>query len=434
MMDYISKSVARIHKDICIPGDKSISHRALLFASIAEGQSHIQGFLPGSDSLATLAIMRALGVTIEQVSETELVVTGVGLHGLQAPSRDLDCANSGTAMRLLAGLLAGQTFDSVLTGDAYLLRRPMHRVVQPLIQMGAKIQAQNKGTAPLHISGDQLLTGISYQLPMASAQVKSCLLIAGLYAQGQTTIIEPAVTRDHTERMLQSMHCPIIINQFDDDSMRTSISVEGGHKLTACDITIPGDISSAAFFMVLAAIHPDACITIRGVGVNPTRTGVIHILELMGADIKIENQRFESAEPVADITVRSSALQGIEISDDLVPLAIDEFPVLMIAASCAQGKTILRGAQELRVKESDRIHTMATGLTAVGIDVEVFDDGMIVTGGTLQGGSVDSMGDHRIAMAFVIAGQVATAPIMVRDCKNIDTSFPSFFSLLDLKA
>lgn len=430
MMDYISKPVARVHKEMRVPGDKSISHRALLFASIAEGQSHIHGFLPGSDSLATLAIMRLFGVTITQVSESELIITGVGLHGLQAPNQDLDCGNSGTAMRLLAGLLAGQRFDSVLTGDAYLLRRPMHRVVQPLIEMGARIQAQDKGTAPLQILGSQSLSGISYVLPMASAQVKSCLLIAGLYAQGQTTVIEPAVTRDHTERMLQSMHYPITINQFDDTSMRTSISVEGGHALMACDITIPGDISSAAFFMVLAAIHPDACITIRDVGVNPTRTGVIHILELMGANIKIENQRFESAEPVADITVCSSQLSGIEISDDLVPLAIDEFPILMIAASCARGKTILRGASELRVKESDRISAMATGLAAVGIDVEVFNDGMIVTGGTLQGGSVDSMGDHRIAMAFVIAGLVAAAPITVHDCQNIDTSFPSFFELI----
>lgn len=430
MMDFTSKPVARISKEIRVPGDKSISHRALMLGSIAEGQTQISGFLAGEDSLATLAIMRQLGVSIEQVSDTELIVSGVGLHGLQAPKQELDCGNAGTAMRLLTGLLAGQSFDSVLTGDQYLLRRPMHRVVQPLIQMGATIRAQDAGTAPLDISGGHTLTGVSYEMPVASAQVKSCLLIAGMYAQGMTTIIEPAVTRDHTERMLQSMQYPLTINHFDDHSMRTSISIGGGHKLIGCNIAVPSDISSAAFFMVLGAIHPDACITIRDVGLNPTRSGVIHILELMGADITLENQRFDSAEPIADIVVRSSELHGIDIPVDLVPLAIDELPVLMIAASCAKGKTVLRGAAELRVKESDRIAAMATGLSAVGIDVEVLDDGMIVNGGSIQGGTVDSMGDHRIAMAFAVAGKVAQAPITIHDCHNVNTSFPGFFELL----
>ena len=407
---------------IRVPGDKSISHRSIILGSIAEGITRIKGFLEGEDALATLEAFRAMGVTIEGPNGGDVVVHGVGLHGLKKPDKALYLGNSGTSMRLLSGLLAGQSFASTLTGDASLSSRPMRRVTNPLAEMGAQIATTEKGTAPLQISGNAGLTGINYAMPIASAQVKSCLLLAGLYAAGETTVTEPAPTRDHTERMLQGYSYPI-------QRSGNKVTVRSGGKLLATDCDVPSDISSAAFFLVGASIAPDSDLIVQHVGVNPTRTGVIDILRLMGADINILNERVVGGEPVADIQVRSSPLHGIDIPEHLVPLAIDEFPVLFVAAACAQGQTRLTGAKELRVKESDRIQVMADGLQILGITAEPTEDGMIIQGGTLGGGEVISHGDHRIAMSFSIAGLCANAPITIQDCENVNTSFPGFVSL-----
>jgi len=325
-------------------------------------------------------------------------------------------------MRLLTGLLAGQNFTVTLTGDASLSSRPMRRVITPLTQMGAKIQATEAGTAPLHISGSGRLSGLSYEMPVASAQVKSCLLLAGLYADGETSIVEPAPTRDHTERMLRGFQYPL-------QRQGSRVTIRGGGKLLTTDIDVPGDISSAAFFLVAAAITPDSDVTLQHVGINPTRTGVIEILKLMGADIEILNKQVIGGEPVADLRVRSRPLHGITIPERLVPLAIDEFPVLFVAAACAEGETCLTGARELRVKESDRIQVMADGLQTLGIDARPTDDGMVIQSGTLGGGEVESHGDHRIAMAFSIAGLRAHNPVLIRNCANVNTSFPDFVTL-----
>ena len=328
-------------------------------------------------------------------------------------------------MRLLSGLLAGQAFNTVLTGDESLSSRPMKRVTDPLASMGAKIKTQDDGTAPLHISGTNSLKGIDYDMPMASAQVKSCLLLAGMYAEGETTVTEPAPTRDHTERMLNGFGYPV-----QREGNKARINSKG--KLTACDIDVPSDISSAAFFLVGASIAKNSDVTLKHVGINPTRTGVIDILRLMGANIEVLNERTVGGEPVADLHVVSSELKGIDIPEELVPLAIDEFPVLFIAAACAQGQTKLTGARELRVKECDRIQVMADGLKILGVDTEVTEDGMIIQGKTtdsIGGGEVISHGDHRIAMSFSIAGLRATAPITVHDCENVNTSFPEFREL-----
>jgi 3-phosphoshikimate 1-carboxyvinyltransferase len=325
-------------------------------------------------------------------------------------------------MRLLSGLLAGQPFDSVLTGDKSLESRPMRRVTEPLALMGAEIETQANGTAPLHIKGKTDLHGINYAMPIASAQVKSCLLLAGMYAGGETTVTEPAPTRDHTERMLNGFGYPV-----KRDGATASINNQG--KLTAAQIDVPSDISSAAFFLVGASIAPNSDVTLRHVGVNPTRTGVIDILRLMGANIEVLNERSVGGEPVADLRVRSSQLKGIEIPEHLVPLAIDEFPVLFVAAACADGKTVLTGAKELRVKESDRIQVMADGLQILGVDAQPTEDGMIIQGGVIGGGAVESHGDHRIAMSFSIAGLRANAEITIYDCANVNTSFPEFRQL-----
>lgn len=394
---------------IRVPGDKSISHRSLLLSAIAQGNSRIEGLLMGEDNLATMAALESMGVEIKKIGETDFEVQGVGLHGLKAPSKKLDLGNSGTGMRLLVGLLAGQDFDSEIVGDASLMKRPMKRIVDPLTQMGAKIEMSSKGTPPLKISGGQPLKGIDYVMPMASAQVKSCLLLAGLYAEGETRITEPAPTRDHTERMLKVFGYP--------------------GMLKGTTIQVPADISSAAFFMVAASIIPDSNIVLKDVGVNPTRIGVITILKAMGANIVLENERTMSGEPVADIQIQSATLKGIEIPIKHVPLAIDELPVIMIAAACADGKTILKGAEELRVKETDRIAAVAEGLTKLGIEVETQKDGMIVQGGKFVGGEVNSFGDHRMAMAFAVAGTVATDSVMIRDCANVETSFPGFVEM-----
>ena len=405
-----------------VPGDKSISHRSIMLGALADGQTRVSGFLEGEDALATVAAFRAMGVSIEGPDEGRVTIQGAGIQGLRAPAEPLDMGNSGTSMRLLSGILAGQPFDSVLTGDASLQGRPMGRVITPLEQMGASIQGSEAGRPPLRISGVSTLNGIHYDLPMASAQVKSCVLLAGMFAQGRTSVTEPAPTRDHTERMLRG---------FGYDVVREGdvISLEGGGRLEACDIEVPADISSAAFFLVAASIAPGSDLLLTHVGINPTRIGVINILRAMGADIALKNEREVGGEPVADIRVRYAPLQGIEIPDDQVPLAIDEFPALFIAAACAEGTTVLRGAEELRVKESDRIASMAEGLTTLGIENEVLDDGIIIHGGTLGGGVIRTFHDHRIAMSFSIAALRAEQEIRVLDCDHVATSFPGFDAL-----
>lgn len=393
-----------------------------MLGAIAAGTTEVSEFLEGEDTRATLAAFRAMGVNIEQLAYGRLRIHGVGLHGLQAPVAPLYLGNSGTSMRLMAGLLAGQRFSSVLTGDESLSRRPMRRVTEPLAQMGAKITASADGTAPLHIEGGRRLNGIDYAMPIASAQVKSCLLLAGLYAQGMTTVHEPAPSRDHTERMLAGFGYSV-------DRSAGRVSVRGGPRLSAARIQVPADLSSAAFFLVGAAIAAGAELVVEHVGINPTRTGVIDILRLMGADLEWLNRRDEGGEPVADLRMRSSPLHGIAIPPALVPLAIDEFPVLFIAAAAATGATVLTGAEELRHKESDRIAVMADGLTRLGIHATPTPDGIRIVGGPLRGGTIDSHGDHRVAMAFAIAGLRASAPITIADCANINTSFPGFAEL-----
>ncbi len=408
---------------IRVAGDKSISHRSIILASIANGVSRVTGFLEGEDALNTVAAFREMGVTIVGPENGELIIYGVGKQGLQAPRKPLYVGNSGTAMRLLAGLLAAQSFDSVLTGDESLVQRPMNRVALPLRNMGAKIETTGSGTPPLKLTGSQL-TGVKYDMPIASAQVKSCLLLAGLYAQGDTEIVEPASCRDHTERMLKGFSYPIHC-----DVDNGSCKLSGGHELQATEIDVPADISSAAFFLVAGAITPGSDLTLRHVGVNPTRAGVINILLAMGADIRLSNEKVVGGEPVADLRIRYSQLSGIEIEQGQIPLAIDEFPVLFVAAACAQGDTLLRGAAELRVKESDRIEAMEKGLSTLGIAVESFDDGLRISGGEMGGGLLDSFGDHRIAMAFTVAALRAQTDIKITNCANVATSFPNFVEL-----
>jgi len=406
-----------------VPGDKSMSHRSIMLGSLADGVTQVTGFLNAEDAISTLEAFRAMGVKIEGPVNGEVTIHGVGKYGLQAPTQPLYLGNSGTSMRLLSGLLAGQPFDTVLTGDESLSGRPMKRVTEPLAMMGAQIKTTEKGTAPLHITGMAgQLKSIDYTMPMASAQVKSCLLLAGMYATGETTVTEPAPTRDHTERMLAGFGYPV-----SREGSTATISSHG--NLTATNIDVPSDISSAAFFLVGASIAPNSDVTLQHVGINPTRTGIIGILRLMGADIEVLNPREVGGEPVADLRVRSSQLQGIEIPEELVPLAIDEFPVLFVAAACATGQTVLTGAEELRVKECDRIQVMADGLQALGIDAQPTADGMVIQGGQIGGGEVHSHGDHRIAMSFSIAGLRASAPITIHNCANVNTSFPEFRDL-----
>lgn len=401
-----------------IPGDKSISHRALMLGSVADGVTTVRGFLEGEDTLATLEAIRSMGVEIEYDGSQQLIIHGVGLHGLKDAGKPLYLGNSGTSVRLLSGLLAGQEFDSELTGDESLRSRPMRRITDPLRQMGADIRCSDQGTLPITIKGGKKLTGISCQLPVASAQIKSALLLAGLYAAGTTCVTEPAVTRDHTERMLAWFRRPV-------EQHGHRICIHAG-PLIGRDVEVPADISSAAFFMVAAAVTEGSELVLERIGVNPTRSAVIDILLAMGADIRQENIRELCSEPVADIRVKHSILRGIDIPENLVSIAIDEFPILFIAAACAEGRTILSGAAELRVKESDRIAVMARGLSGLGIGVQTRDDGIIIEGGRLQGGAIDSLGDHRIAMAFAVAGLVSREAVTVEDCANIDTSFPGF--------
>ncbi|HTC28828.1 3-phosphoshikimate 1-carboxyvinyltransferase [Dyella sp.] len=419
--DWVSRSTGALHGDVVVPGDKSVSHRSMMLSAIAEGTSHIRGFLEGEDTRATAAVLAQLGVSIESPSAGERVVRGVGLHGLRGSSKPLDCGNAGTGMRLLTGLLAGQSFDSTLIGDESLSKRPMRRVTDPLAKMGAHIDTHD-GLPPLHVHGGKTLHGISYELPVASAQIKSALLLAGLYAKGSTEIIEPHPTRDYTERMLAAFGWPI---EFSPGRAR----LEGGHRLTATDVVVPADFSSAAFFLVAASIVPRSIVRLPAVGLNPRRTGLLEALRLMGADIQIEKQSESGGEKVGDLVVRHAPLHGIELPEALVPDMIDEFPALFVAAAVAKGRTIVRGAAELRVKESDRIATMAAGLRALGVRIEETPDGAIIDGGAIEAGVVDSHGDHRIAMSFAAAGLVAKGEVVIRDCANVATSFPGFLEL-----
>jgi 3-phosphoshikimate 1-carboxyvinyltransferase len=421
-MHYVVEPSALASGAVTVPGDKSISHRALILGGIADGRTDISGFLPGEDCLATLAALRSMGVSIDRVSDTRVSVDGCGSDGLRVPSGPLDMGNSGTAMRLFAGLLSGQSFSSKLIGDASLSQRPMSRIIDPLTSMGAQIDSSD-GKPPLLISGERKLSGVVYQLPVASAQVKSAILLAGLFAEGETTVIEPATTRDHTERMLRAMGVDIRTGE-------TQIVMPGGQRLTGAAINVPADLSSAAFIILASAIASDCEVTLVGVGVNPTRTGVIDILRSMGADISLDNVRLFGEEPVADIVVRSSELHGIDVDPAMVSLAIDEFPILFIAAAMAKGKTSFSGIGELRVKESDRIATMAQGLRILGIDVDETDDGAVVHGGVISGGSVKSHGDHRIAMSFAVAATRAGWPVRIEDTAAVDTSFPGFVDCL----
>lgn len=421
MSDFIVEPGAGVAGRVRVPGDKSISHRALMLGAIASGTTRVTGFLEGEDCLATLRAVTSLGARVERPAPGEVWIEGVGLSGFAAPTAVLDMGNAGTAMRLFMGLLAGQPFDSELVGDQSLMQRPMERVAQPLRDMGASIDTLG-GRPPVRIHRAPRLHGIRYAMPMASAQVKSALLLAGLYAEGATTVIEPAVTRDHTERMLQGFGVDVT-------ARGGTVTLNPPSRLESTRVEVPGDFSSAAFFIVAACIGARAPVLIEGVGVNPTRTGLLEMLALMGADLRLVNHRSAGAEPVADIEVRPAALSGIRVPERLVPIAIDEFPAFFVAAACARGETLVTGAEELRVKESDRIAVMARGLDAVGIRNEVLPDGLRIEGGSIAGGVVDSHGDHRVAMAFAVASLRAAGAIEIRDVANVATSFPGFTPL-----
>lgn len=405
-----------------VPGDKSISHRAVMLGALAEGTTEIHGFLEGEDTRATARIFTQLGVRIETPAPKTCVVHGVGLHGLRGTDALLDCGNAGTGMRLLAGVLAGQSFDSVLVGDASLTKRPMRRVTDPLTAMGARIDTGEGGTPPLRLHASKGLRGIDYQLPVASAQVKSAVLLAGLYADGNTVVREPHPTRDYTERMLATFGWPV-------ETAPGYARLAGGHRLQATRVDVPADFSSAAFFIVAATVIPGSELRLQAVGINPRRTGLLQALRLMGADITEENRRDDGAEPVADLLVRHAPLRGIEVPRALVPDMIDEFPALFIAAACAEGRTVVRDAAELRVKESDRIATMATGLRTLGISIDETPDGAVIEGGCLGSGSIDTHDDHRIAMSFAVAAQRASGEVRINDIATVATSFPGFVEL-----
>jgi len=420
IIDYVVRPSGPLRGEIRVPGDKSISHRCIMLGAIADGDTRIRGLLEGEDVLATVAAFRSMGVEIEGPRGCEAFIRGVGREGLHAPATDIDLGNSGTAMRLLAGLLSGQRFDCALVGDASLSRRPMRRITEPLSRMGARIETARGGTPPIRLRACDGLAPIDCPMSVASAQVKSGILLAGLYANGRTCVTEPVPTRDHTERMLAAFGVALV-------SEGRRACIEGGARLAATEIDVPGDISSAAFFLAAAAGRPGSDLLIRGVGVNPTRTGILTILERMGADISWSNRRTAGREPVADLRVRGATLAGVDVDPALVPLAIDEFPAIFAAAATARGVTRVTGAAELRVKESDRIAASADALNALGVSVRVGEDGMTIEGGAMSGGEVDSAGDHRIAMAF--ASAAVTAPVRIRDCRNVVTSFPGFEAL-----
>ncbi|HDS1214466.1 TPA: 3-phosphoshikimate 1-carboxyvinyltransferase [Stenotrophomonas maltophilia] len=420
---WIARKGQPLQGSLTIPGDKSVSHRSVMFAALADGTSHIEGFLEGEDTRATARIFSQLGVRIETPSPSQRVVHGVGIDGLKAPDAPLDCGNAGTGMRLLAGLLAGQSFDCTLIGDESLSGRPMRRVTGPLSLMGARIDTQDDGTPPLHVHGGQTLHGIDFASPVASAQVKSAVLLAGLYAQGETCVTEPHPTRDYTERMLSAFGVDIAFSP-------GKARLRGGQRLRATDIVVPADFSSAAFYLVAASIIPGSELRLKQVGLNPRRTGLLHALRLMGADITEENPAEQGGEPVADLVVRYAPLKGARIPETLVPDMIDEFPALFVAAAAAEGQTVVSGAAELRVKESDRLAAMASGLRALGMQVDETEDGATLHGGVRLGsGTIESHGDHRIAMAFAIAGQISDGEVRINDIANVATSFPDFDGL-----
>ena len=407
--------------EVRVPGDKSVSHRAVMLGAIANGETDVTGFLEAEDTRATVRAVRALGVAIESDGAGALRIRGAGREGLEPPAAPLDLGNSGTGLRLLTGLLAGQSFDSTLVGDESLSRRPMRRIAEPLGRMGARVETAPGGTPPLAVRGGRRLAGIEHRLEVPSAQVKSCLLLAGLYARGRTRVEEPAPTRDHTERMLAGFGYEV-------ERLRGETALAGGGELSAQPVAVPGDLSSAAFFLVGACIAPRGRIRIPGVGVNPTRDGVLRILERMGASVALENRRDSGGEPVADLVAGASRLRGIEIESDLVALGIDEIPVLLLAAARAEGVTVLRGAGELRVKESDRLAAMEEGLRRLGVPVQARPDGMVVHGRRepFRAACVASRGDHRIAMTFALAALAADGPVEIEDCANVATSFPGF--------
>ena len=416
------KAAGPLRGQLQVPGDKSVSHRAVMLAALADGVSRIDGFLEGEDTRATARAFAAMGVRIEQPEDCVRVVHGVGMRGLRAPSQPIDCGNAGTGMRLLCGLLAAQDFDSVLVGDASLSKRPMLRVVEPLRQMGASIETASNGWPPIAIRGGSALRGIRYALPVASAQVKSALLLAGMYADGETIVVEPHPTRDYTESMLSAFGLQI---EYHPGMARLA----GGQSLRATQIKVPADFSSAAFFITAACLVPGSDLRLDGVGINPRRTGLLHALRLMGANIELMNERVSGGEQVADVRVRAARLHGADIPESIVPDMIDEFPVLFAAAAAADGVTRVSGAAELRVKESDRLAVMASGLRAAGIAVDETPDGASIHGGVLQSALIESHGDHRISMAFTVAAQVAAGEIRIQDCANVATSFPGFDQL-----
>jgi 3-phosphoshikimate 1-carboxyvinyltransferase len=417
----------RLRGTIAVPGDKSISHRAAMFNALADGEAVVENFLPGEDCLSTLSVLERLGASCELSTDGDrplLRVKGAGIDGLREPGDVLDCGNSGTTMRLMSGVLAGQAFMSVLTGDESLRGRPMARVTEPLRQMGAHIDGRDGGRlAPLAIRGGGL-HGISFRMPVHSAQVKSAVLLAGMYAEGETTVEEPAATRDHTERMLAAMGARITREG-------PAVRITPGARLQATPLRVPNDISSAAFWMVAAAVHPDAELRLTGVGLNPTRTGIIDTLRAMGADLSIEEERVVGGEPVGDLVVRSSRLEGTLVEGELALRLMDEAPALAVAAAFAHGTTVVRDAEELRVKESDRIATVVSQLAALGAGIEERDDGFVVEGGGLRGGEARSFNDHRLAMALAVAGLVSREPVTVEDADAVAVSYPSFWDDLE---
>lgn len=409
---------------IQIPGDKSISHRAVMFGSLAKGDTRITNFLQGADCLSTISCFQKMGISIEN-NVDNVIIHGKGLHGLSAPTEILDVGNSGTTTRLISGILAGQNFTSEIIGDASIQKRPMKRIITPLSQMGADIiSLKENGCAPLRINGKPL-SAIHYQSPVASAQVKSCVLLAGLYADGETLVTEPALSRNHTELMLSSFGATV-------KSVGTTASILPDPELIGQDIEVPGDISSAAFFIAAALMVPGSEVCIKHVGINPTRDGILRVCEAMGADIKMENKRIMGGEPVADLIVRSSSLHGTVIEGDIIPTLIDEIPVIAVLAAYADGTTVICNAEELKVKESNRLDIMVESLTAMGVDIEGTEDGMIIRGGKpLHGAVIDSHLDHRIAMAFAVASLVAEGTTTITRADCVDISYPNFYSDLN---
>jgi 3-phosphoshikimate 1-carboxyvinyltransferase len=420
--EFLVEPARRIAGTLRVPGDKSISHRAVMFGALAEGHTRVTGFLPGEDCLATLAAVQAMGIRVHRPDATTVELEGRGMGGLSAPPGPLDMGNSGTAMRLFTGLLCAQSFDSVLVGDESLTRRPMERVAVPLRLMGATVESTD-GHPPLRIRGGRRLRGIHYDMPVASAQVKSAILLAGLYAEGTTSVSEPAPTRDHTERMLSAFGCPVT-------TRGNVVSVTGGSRLQGTAIDVPGDLSSAAFPILAACVAEEGELVLEHVGLNPTRTGILRILELMNADIRVEATDDGRGEPCGRIRVRPSRLKGAVIPPELVPLAIDEFPMVFVAAALAEGETVVSGAEELRHKESDRIRVMVDNLRALGVEVTETPDGARIHGGGLGGGTVESHGDHRVAMAFAAGAVAARGTVRIRDVANVATSFPGFPELM----